>query len=344
MTTYTCPEGHTSADSDYCDVCGSPIGAAGSSSGVPAATQAASSAQAGGAGGSMLDLGGPAPDPGPATPAAPAGQVCPSCSAAAPADALFCENCGYDFITGQLPRPLSPPDGTAAPSAPAPSSPAPSSLAPPSDAQTVPDAPAPDTVPDALPGASANTTPDAFGGAASPDPAASADPLDADPADSNVHATLQPPPSDPANPVLPPSAQPQTTVEWVAELWVDPDWHDAQDVDDPCPSPGMPAVVPLHSRSVLVGRSSASRNIHPDVEVVGDTGVSRRHAQLTSDGRRWWVEDLQSANGTYVGATGASLPTVAIAPGQRVEVGEDARIYLGAWTRLVLRKALPGEA
>ena len=55
-------------------------------------------------------------------------------------------------------------------------------------------------------------------------------------------------------------------------------------------------------RSVLVGRPSASRSIHPDIDCSGDIGVSRRQAQLTTDGQRWWVEDLQSANGTYVGA------------------------------------------
>ena len=45
-----------------------------------------------------------------------------------------------------------------------------------------------------------------------------------------------------------------------------------------------------------------------------DTGVSRRHAQLTTDGMRWFVEDLQSANGTYVGASGAPLPTTPVRP------------------------------
>jgi hypothetical protein len=132
-------------------------------------------------------------------------------------------------------------------------------------------------------------------------------------------------------------------VVWVVEIWVDPDWHGAQDVDEACPSPGMPTVVPLRARSVLVGRTSTSRNIHPDVEVIGDTGVSRRHAQLTTDGRRWFVEDLASANGTYVGVAGAPLPVQPIAVGQRSEIPDDGRIYLGAWTRLVIRKALPSE-
>jgi hypothetical protein len=135
-----------------------------------------------------------------------------------------------------------------------------------------------------------------------------------------------------------------TPLDWVAEVWVDPGWAALQESDDPVPSPGPPTVAPLHGRSLLVGRPSSSRNIHPDLDLTGDPGVSRRHAQLTTDGRRWWVEDLQSSNGTFVAASSAPFPTEPIEPGQRRELGEDDRIYLGAWTRLVLRRATPQEA
>ena len=47
------------------------------------------------------------------------------------------------------------------------------------------------------------------------------------------------------------------------------------------------------------------RYLHADIDCGNDNGVSRRHAQLTTDGTRWFVEDLQSSNGTFVGdATG----------------------------------------
>ncbi|WP_367882333.1 FHA domain-containing protein [Rathayibacter oskolensis] len=71
--------------------------------------------------------------------------------------------------------------------------------------------------------------------------------------------------------------------------------------------------------------------------------VSRRHCQLSTDGLRWWVEDLQSANGTYLATAGSGLPQTPIPAGQRREVDEGDRLYVGAWTRLVLRRALPGE-
>ncbi|MCV2393049.1 FHA domain-containing protein [Actinotalea sp. M2MS4P-6] len=130
---------------------------------------------------------------------------------------------------------------------------------------------------------------------------------------------------------------------WVAEIWVDPAWYAEQEADDPCPSPGLPAVVPLTVRSLLVGRFSRSRNIHPEIDCGSDVGVSRRQAQLTTDGSRWWIEDLQSSNGTYVGAASGPLPTVPLVPGERRELTEDDRVYIGAWTRIVVRRATEEE-
>jgi hypothetical protein len=156
-----------------------------------------------------------------------------------------------------------------------------------------------------------------------------------------------PAPAGTAQPAVPdpvaPSAAPAVDVEWVAEVWVDPDWYAEQASDEQCPSPGLPVVVPLRTQSLLIGRSSKSRNIHPEIECSSDIGVSRRQAQLTSDGQRWWVEDLQSANGTYVGAASAPLPTDGLTPGQRRELALDDRIYIGAWTCIVVRRATPEE-
>jgi hypothetical protein len=137
---------------------------------------------------------------------------------------------------------------------------------------------------------------------------------------------------------------PPLAVAWVAEIWIDPDWYADQESTDPLPSPGLPQVVPLRNTSILIGRASRSRNISPDIDLGSDTGISRRHAQLTTDGSRWWVEDLGSSNGTYVGGALDALPKTPVAVGQKQEVRTGDRIYLGAWTRLVVRKAAPGEA
>jgi len=244
MTTSTCPNGHPSTSSDYCDTCGAPMGES------------------------------PTPDVNIASSASPAatpsetGTPCPNCALVNIPDALFCEGCGYDFTTGTMPRQTTPTNSL--------------DLGAATASPTVPDSAAP-------------------------------------------------------------SVAPAVAVEWVAEVWVDPDWYAEQHSDEPCPSPGLPVIVPLQSRSLLIGRTSRSRNIHPEIECSADIGVSRRQAQLTTDGQRWWVEDLQSANGTYVGAASAALPTDALPTGQRRELAPDDHIYIGAWTCIVVRRATPEE-
>ena len=64
---------------------------------------------------------------------------------------------------------------------------------------------------------------------------------------------------------------------------------------------------------------------------------------MTTDGRRWWIEDLDSANGTYVAGAFSGLPEDPIPVGQRHELDPDDRIYLGAWTRMVIRQAAEDE-
>jgi len=143
----------------------------------------------------------------------------------------------------------------------------------------------------------------------------------------------------------PPTEQPaatKPTVEWIAELWIDPDWYTAQGSTDPMPSVGLPDIVPLVKESNLIGRLSHSRGIFPDVECELDSGCSRRHAMLTHDGSRWWIEDLGSANGTFVGPAAGPLPAMPIPQG-RVELTAGQRIYVGAWTRIVIRKATREE-
>ena len=92
----TCPAGHTSASSDFCDVCGARIGASASTPQAPQALAAQS--------------------PEPAEP-------CPQCGAAR--SGRFCESCGFDFDAD--PAPTAEGTGPAAPaeSAPPPGGPVP---------------------------------------------------------------------------------------------------------------------------------------------------------------------------------------------------------------------------
>ena len=79
----TCPAGHTSASSDFCDVCGMTIGVP---AGVPAAPPAAFSPEAQ-----------PSVPTGPAGPARP----CPRCGTGR--SGRFCESCGFDFEAAGAP-------------------------------------------------------------------------------------------------------------------------------------------------------------------------------------------------------------------------------------------------
>lgn len=257
--------------------------------------------------------GAPVASSAPQQPTAAAPTTCPHCESPAAAGALFCENCGYDFTTGATPTPAVP---VGQPSAATGAHP----VVTPSGRVEPP-------APENRPTTSGPTT---------------SDPTTSDPASAPV--TSDPAASDPVTggAVLPTPA-PDGPDSWVAEVWIDPDWYRLQAPEDPMPSAGLPVLVPLRTRSVLVGRPSVSRNIHPNIDCGADSGVSRRHCQLNTDGTRWWVEDLQSSNGTYVAPVGAPLPQTPVPAGQRHELADGDRVYVGAWTRIVVRRALPGE-
>ena len=228
--TAQCPNGHSSATDDFCDVCGAPI--AGGTDPAPAAAPASPGPA------SSLTL-----DPPKTAPP----LSCPNCGEENLPDALFCETCGYDFTTGQLP-------------------------------------------------------------AAAPTAAAAAPPAD-----------------------------------WVAELWIDPDWFAAQEAEGTCATSGPPTVVPLRGTQALIGRASKSRNVTPQVDCSADGSVSHRQAELTLDHDRWFVEDLGSTNGTFVGMAGDPLPTAPIRPHERRELADGERIYVGAWSRIMVRRATDDE-
>ena len=230
MSTVTCPNGHESNDPDWCDTCGAKIGGA---TAAPAAAPAATTPVTASASGAPT-------------------VTCPHCNEINPADALFCEVCGYDFTTGQTPPGAAP--------------------------VVVPTAP---------------------------------------------------------NPVV-------SAVSWIAVVEVDEQWFGLKGAlaDQPCPSAST-STIPLSNHTALVGRSSASRGLRPEVALDGDTGVSRRHAQFVRDGDVLTVVDLSSTNGTYLVPAG-SEPTedaVALVPGVPTELHDGDRVYVGAWSRLTVRRS-----
>jgi hypothetical protein len=234
VTTVLCPNGHQSNDTEWCDTCGAPIG------GSPDAAPASPAASVVGASPPAAA----APNAGPVT-------SCPNCGLPNAADNLFCEQCGYDFTTGQAP-------------------------------------PQPDV----------------------------------------VQAPVEPAPAL------------ESSVKWVVVVEVDREWFGLKGslADQPCP-PASSSTVALTQHTALIGRSSQSRDIHPEIALDGDTGVSRRHAQLVRTGDDLALLDLSSTNGTYVVPVG-SAPTEdtdAVEPGLSTPLHDGDRVYLGAWSRLTVR-------
>ena len=309
-----CPAGHHSAATDFCDTCGLPLP-------VAAAT----------------------PVPPPALPPLepPAALVCPACGTPNVADALFCEACGHDFI-GAAGSPTTVPVAARSES--------------PEESRAPEPAAAPSTIPEENVSAT-SATETAEGGAGDPpaglgtEPGHGSPPPIPEPTGESLSPETAPelaqgspePAAAPPGPVEGSSAPHHVPrVDWIAELWIDPDWYAAQGSTDPLPSPGLPDIVPLVKESNLIGRISTSRNIYPEVDCELDTGCSRRHARLTTDGSRWWIEDLESSNGTFLGTAAGPLPAMPI-PRGKVELAPDQRIYLGAWTRIVVRRATEDE-
>ena len=83
----------------------------------------------------------------------------------------------------------------------------------------------------------------------------------------------------------------------------------------------------------LVGRSFV---LHQDTTTFGRTGgndiiipdgtVSRNHARLIFDDRRWTLEDLQSSNGTFVNGAAVRRPR-ALAHGDELRLGDDVMTF-----------------
>ena len=95
---------------------------------------------------------------------------------------------------------------------------------------------------------------------------------------------------------------------------------------------------PLVGQQLLIGRSSRSRGIHPDIDLSGppeDPGVSHTHALLVAQPDGWAVVDLGSSNGTYLNDP-QSAP---VPPETPVPIAAGDRVFVGAWTCLSIRRA-----
>lgn len=86
------------------------------------------------------------------------------------------------------------------------------------------------------------------------------------------------------------------------------------DVEQTCELEGRPSLV-------VIGRSSRA-NVRID-----DQQASRRHAEIYWEGRRWWLRDADSRNGTYLGTNRVTRP-IPLAHGDTVRCGKTSIRFL----------------
>jgi pSer/pThr/pTyr-binding forkhead associated (FHA) protein len=73
--------------------------------------------------------------------------------------------------------------------------------------------------------------------------------------------------------------------------------------------------ISLDLAPLLIGRGS-------DAQIrLDDDYVSTRHARIASSGDQWFIEDLGSTNGTYIGSTRLTQPTT-LTLGTQVRIGK----------------------
>jgi pSer/pThr/pTyr-binding forkhead associated (FHA) protein len=73
--------------------------------------------------------------------------------------------------------------------------------------------------------------------------------------------------------------------------------------------------IPLEEAPLLIGRGSDAAIL------LDDDYVSTRHARIASSNDQWFVEDLGSTNGTYIGSQRLSQPTT-LQLGSQVRIGK----------------------
>ncbi len=298
----TCPSGHPSRSDDWCDECGLRIAA-------PAPPPAPP----------VLPAPPPPPPPGPPVSAYGAGfpgapgaagaagpvDVCPDCGTPREAQAVFCEECRFNFMT------LS--------ASPPPTFPVPAPPFPPLSQRTTSSPSRMNRPAEAL-APEATIRPDSGDFLLSPPTSAGRTP--------SAEQSMLPP---------------ARTRTWTAVVAADREYFTSMMARSGPEAPGLffpqyspEARIELTESPTTIGRRRHTTGEAPHIDLSRppeDPGVSHRHAVLArrSDGG-WSVIDQDSTNGTTVNGGDE-----AIEPFQPVDLADGDRVHVGAWTTITLR-------
>jgi hypothetical protein len=223
---------------------------------------------------------------------------------------MFCENCGYDFITGSLPTG----DDAVHRSVPSFAPPRPST-----DGSTG--------------GSTSGSGPMAAASASTTGP--DSGPAAQQPAVESAPPSVLDPDSGGVGPGPVGGEVPRLRVAVAADRAFFDQMVTDDEIDFPDPAP-MAQEIDLAGTELHIGRTSDSRAIHPDIDVADltdDQAVSSRHAVLrvANDGT-FTITDVGSTNGTFLDAVDSDRLTA----GVPVEVKPGVPIFVGAWTRLTI--------
>ena len=259
-----------------------------------------------------------------------AGELsCDNCGEGHGPDDIFCENCGYDFITGSLPSPDERIPGAVLPDAGLTPLDEPTPLPAQAPAAGAPlqasGAPAETEQSEPVQGEAPSEASTAFLGSESP-------------------ATVESPAAAPhTGSASGTGAGAEVPMPTKLRISITPDraYFDAVVSEGELEYPEPPPTgleIDVNGIEFHVGRTSQSRAIHPDLDIAdltGDPAVSSRHAviRVAADGSLS-VTDVGSTNGTFVGDVSSN----AIKVGEVMAVDDATPIFLGAWTRLEITK------
>src|SRR6267378_6170886 len=79
-------------------------------------------------------------------------------------------------------------------------------------------------------------------------------------------------------------------------------------------------IFPLHDEPVVIGRETAAELC------LADRAVSRRHSRVEQKGDQFWIDDLQSLNGTFV--NDVPVKQRALHHGDRIRIGDTQFLFL----------------